>query len=108
MRRVLALSVCAAALFAASQRRIVTIAGSGVAGYMGDGGPPLDAELSNPFGIAVGPDGAFYFCEVDNHCVRRLDLRAREITTVAGNRRQGYSGDRGPALQASLNEPYDI
>jgi sugar lactone lactonase YvrE len=86
----------------------VTIAGTGIAGFSGDGGPGTQAEINNPYGLVTGPDGALYFCEVGNHRVRRLDLKTNRITTVAGCGRKGYSGDGGPALEAELNEPYEV
>src|SRR5690606_17707730 len=42
------------------------------------------------------------------HVVRRIDLKTGTISTVAGNGRKGYSGDGGPATEASLNEPYEL
>jgi sugar lactone lactonase YvrE len=85
-----------------------TIAGTGVAGFSGDGGPGIKAQVNNPYGLVTGPDGALYFCEIGNHRVRRLDLATNVISTVAGNGVPGYSGDGGPALSASLNEPYEV
>ncbi len=90
------------------KRVIVTIAGTGDAGYSGDGGPGTEGEISNPYGVTVGPDGGLYFCEVGNYCVRRLDLRTKRLSTVAGDRRPGYTGERIIATDASLNEPYDV
>lgn len=90
------------------KRVIVTIAGTGVGGYSGDGGPGTEGEISNPYGVTVGPDGGLYFCEVGNFCVRRLDLRTRRLSTVAGDRRPGYTADRVRATDASLNEPCDV
>ena len=107
MPRLFLLAACAA-LAPAAEVRVFTIAGSGIAGYTGDSGPATEGEINNPYGLATGPDFALYFCEVDNHCIRRLDLRTHELSTVAGNRRQGYSGDGGPALEASLNQPYEV
>jgi streptogramin lyase len=86
---------------------IVTVAGTGLPGYSGDGGPAARAQLANPYGLTRGPDGALYFCEVDNHVIRRM-ARDGTITTVAGNGTRGWSGDDGPALRAQLNEPYEI
>ncbi|MEZ5403473.1 MAG: SMP-30/gluconolactonase/LRE family protein [Bryobacteraceae bacterium] len=87
---------------------IVTIAGTGEKGYSGDGGPGASAQVNNPYGLVIGPGGALYFCDIDNHVIRRLDMKTRIITTVAGNATKGYSGDGGPARQASLNQPYEI
>ena len=56
----------------------------------------------------MGPDRTLYFCEIGNHRVRRLDLNTHTISTAAGSGQKGYSGDGGPALQASLNEPYEV
>ena len=85
-----------------------TIAGTGVAGFSGDGGPGEKGQVSNPYGLVIGPDGALYFCEIDNHRVRRLDLKTNKLSTVAGSGTKGYSGDGGPALKADLNEPYEV
>jgi sugar lactone lactonase YvrE len=97
----------AAAGLAAGQTTI-TIAGTGTAGFSGDGGPGTQAEINNPYGLTTGPDGALYFCEIGNHRVRRLDLKTSRITTVAGSGQKGYGGDGGPALDGSLNEPYEV
>ncbi len=71
----------------------------------GDGKP---TGVGQPFGVEIGPDGALYICEVQNHRVRRLDLKTRKLTTVAGSGKLGYAGDGGPATTAELNEPYEV
>jgi len=92
----------------AGAQSFVTIAGTGVAGFSGDGGPGVKAQINNPYGLVTGPDGALYFCEIGNHRVRRLDLKTGLISTAAGSGQKGYSGDGGPALDAALNEPYEV
>lgn len=92
----------------AGAKEVNTIAGTGVAGFSGDGGLGTKGQLANPYGIVIGPDGALYICEVDNHRVRRLDLKTNMLSTVAGSGKQGYSGDGGPALRAELNQPYEV
>jgi len=92
---------------APSKSKIETFAGVGRAGYAGDGGQATKAQLDNPFGVARGPDGALYICDTMNHVIRKVD-RNGVITTVAGAGKKGYSGDGGPALDAALNEPYEI
>ena len=87
---------------------VVTILGTGKAGHSGDTGPANQAESNEPFGVLIGPDGALYVCETKNHAIRRVDLKTGIVTTVAGCCEQGYSGDGGPALEAKLNEPYEI
>lgn len=90
---------------------ITTVAGTGISGFFGDGGPATQAEFSHPQGIAVGPDGSIYVADLFNHRVRKIDP-AGIVTTVAGNfvYRGGsgagaFSGDGGPATQAALNNP---
>src|SRR5262245_51856535 len=87
--------------------KIETFAGDGQAGYAGDGGQATKARLDNPFGVTRGPDGALYVCDTMNHVIRKVD-RNGVITTVAGAGKKGYSGDGGPALEATLNEPYEV
>ncbi|MEW4488374.1 hypothetical protein AB1L42_09855 [Thalassoglobus sp. JC818] len=88
--------------------QVLTIAGTGKTGHSGDGGPAAQAQVGNPFGVEIGPDGALYVCEVDTHVVRRIDPSSGKITTVAGTGKKGYSGDGGLATEAELNEPYEI
>src|SRR6266849_6281104 len=83
-------------LLAAAPKIVTNLAGTGVAGFSGDGGPGSAGQTNNPYGLAVGPDGALYFCEIGNHRVRRLDLKSRRLSVVAGTGAKGYSGDGGP------------
>jgi streptogramin lyase len=92
---------------AESTAGIAALAGTGVAGFSGDHGPAAQAQLANPYGVVRGPDGALYICEVDNHVIRRVAPDGT-ISTVAGMGQRGYSGDGGPALEAKVNEPYEI
>src|SRR3954451_7777300 len=105
--RNIGLAVLLACCVAAAQNG-ETIAGTGVAGFSGDGGPGVQAQINNPYGLTVGPDGALYFCEIGNHRVRRLDLKSGVISTAAGSGQKGYAGDGGGALSAAMNEPYEV
>ncbi|WAS92160.1 hypothetical protein [Nannocystis punicea] len=87
---------------------IETVAGTGEAGYGGDDGPGPAAKLNNPRDIEFGPDGRLYIADELNHRVRALDVESGVITTVAGNGRAEFSGDRGPAVDASLNRPTGV
>ena len=85
----------------AASPTVTTVLGTGVAGFS-------DTQVNNPYGIITGPDGALYFCDLDNQRIRRFDPTTKAVTTVAGNGEKGYSGDGGPALNASLNMPHEI
>jgi uncharacterized protein (TIGR03437 family) len=80
---------------------ITTIAGTGTAGYSGDGGPATAAQVNYPCGLIVDQNGDIYFADDLNFRVRKISQGT--ITTVAGNGTQGYTGDGGPATQAELN-----
>jgi sugar lactone lactonase YvrE len=77
------------------------------AGFSGDGGPALSAEIDQPFGVAFDGAGNLYFGDKWNFRVRKVDTNGI-ITTVAGNGTQGYSGDGGPATSASLYYPRGV
>jgi trimeric autotransporter adhesin len=86
---------------------ISTVAGSGTQGYAGDGAAATSAQLNTPVGLAVDKSGNLYIADVDDSVVRRVSAGGT-ITTVAGNGSQGYSGDTGPAIGATLNGPEGV
>jgi RHS repeat-associated protein len=81
---------------------IHTFAGTGVAGFSGDGGPAAQAQLNEPMGLAVAPDGSLFVADAGNYRIRRIGLD-HTITTVAGNGTHGRTGDEGPALMAEIS-----
>lgn len=83
--------------------RIFTFAGTGIAGFSGDGGAPTAAMLNQPFGVAVSADGSVYIADLDNHRVRRVS--SGTITTFAGTGSPGLTGDGGPPAAALLRAP---
>ena len=85
---------------------IVTVAGIGAAGSAG-GEPASQAAIAEPFGLALGPDGRLYFCDLGNHRICRVDLDLNELAVVAGGE-PGYAGDGGAALNAAMQEPYEV
>jgi DNA-binding beta-propeller fold protein YncE len=101
------LTLLALSVTAASAATVTTIAGTGAKGYSGDGGPATKAELNNVFGVARGPDGLIYLCDMDNARVRRIKPDGK-IETYAGNGVRGHKGDGGAADQASLSMPYEL
>ena len=95
---------------------IATVVGGGMAGFAGDGGPPADAQLNfqiasdNPEpggGLAMDAQDRLYIVDTENQRIRRVDFAADVIETVAGNGTPGFSGDGGPATEASLAWPRD-
>jgi hypothetical protein len=86
---------------------ITTVAGTGVKGFSGDGGPATSARLNLPFGVAVLPGGGFLVAEPANSRVRRVSPDGT-ITTVAGTGVRGFSGDGGPATSARLDNPHNV
>jgi DNA-binding beta-propeller fold protein YncE len=87
---------------------ISTYAGIGEAGAGGDGGPASRATLLGPRALAFNSTGDLYICLRNDHKVRKVDKRTGIIRAIAGTGEQGYSGDRGPALQATFNGPKEI
>ncbi|HEY8726851.1 MAG TPA: LamG-like jellyroll fold domain-containing protein, partial [Gaiellaceae bacterium] len=86
---------------------ITTVAGTGIQGFSGDGGPATGARLSSPFGVSPLPDGGFLIADKINERIRRVAPDGT-ITTVAGNGVAGFSGDGGMATAAALNDPDNV
>ncbi len=87
---------------------INTIAGNGTAGYSGDNGSALNAELQSPSCVAVDSKWNVYIADVYNNRIRKIAASTGVITTVAGNGTAGYSGDGGAATNAELNYPSGV
>lgn len=86
---------------------ISTVAGTGVAGFAGDNGPAVSAQVNCPYGIAVDSTGTLYFSDYSNHRVRKITTDGK-ISTVAGTGAAGFNGDNGPAVSAQLNYPREV
>ncbi|MEI9813701.1 MAG: hypothetical protein WDO18_14075 [Acidobacteriota bacterium] len=80
---------------------VETLIGTGVAGFSA-------TQINNPYGMAIGPDGALYFCDLGNQRIRRFDLKTKKMTTIAGTGQRGYSGDGGLATAATLAAPHEL
>ncbi|GAB2809094.1 NHL domain-containing protein [Ferruginibacter profundus] len=86
---------------------ISTVAGTGVLGYSGDGGPATAALLNAPYGVIFDASGAMLIPDARNRVVRKVNP-AGIISTFAGNGTAGYTGDGGNASVASMNWPWFI
>jgi hypothetical protein len=86
---------------------ITTFAGTGAAGFGGDGGPATSALLNSPWAIALAGDGSLYIADLLNNRVRKVSVGG-VISTAAGTGVLGFSGDSGPAAQAQLNVPAGV
>lgn len=85
-----------------------TYAGTGEAGFSGDGMAATGARLSLPTGLALDDSGNLFIADQGNNRVRKVDQATGLITTVAGSGSPGYSGDNGPATEAGLSLPAGV
>jgi len=86
---------------------VTTVAGYGTRGYAGDGGPATNAFLAFPTGLAIDAAGNLYIADSWNRSIRKVGINGA-LTTVAGNGVLGFSGDGGPALLASMGDPFSV
>lgn len=87
---------------------ISTIAGTGIAGFSGDGGPAAAAQFRGPTGLCLDGTSGLYVIDANNYRLRRIDFGTGEITTIAGDGVDATAGDDGPAASASLAAPNDV
>lgn len=87
---------------------IRTVAGTGEGRHSGDDGPASLALLNGPRAVEVGPDGTIYILERNGNTLRSIDPASGMIQTIAGTGRKGYSGDGGPALEATFDGPKEM
>ena len=88
---------------------ITTIAGTGVQGSSGDGGPASNAQLGCPYGVTLDRTGLLlYIADAGNNQIRLVSIKTGIITTFAGTGLAGSTGDNGPAIDAQLFTPSGI
>ncbi len=92
----------------AATGEITTVAGTGSAGFSGDSGAATAAALALPQGLSVDQQGIIYLADSANHRLRRIDVAQGKISTIAGVGTQGFAGDGGPAVAASLDSPRSV
>lgn len=88
--------------------QISTVAGTGEAGYSGDGGEATEAQLNNVKDLEFGPDGRLYVADTDNQRIRAIDLETGRIETVVGTGKAGEGKPGRAADEFALNRPFGI
>jgi sugar lactone lactonase YvrE len=94
--------------FSLTVRGIETDAGTGIAGYSGDGGLAGSAKLNEPTSVAFDNSGNMYISDWGNNVVRKVSASTGDISTFAGNGTAGFSGDGSAATGAELNGPNSV
>jgi DNA-binding beta-propeller fold protein YncE len=84
---------------------ISTFAGTGIAGFSGDGGPATRAQLRQPHSIAIDPQGKLLICDIGNHRIRQVDFSSGLIETYGGTGERQATPDGAPTKNAPLNGP---
>lgn len=84
---------------------ISTVAGSGAAGFSGDGGPATEAKMNEPHSIGFDKAGNLYICDVKNHRIRKVDMKTGIISTFAGTGERKPTPDGAPFATAPLSGP---
>jgi len=92
----------------AKSKIISTLAGDGVSGDRGDGGPAKQVRFNNPHSIALDEHDNIYVSDISNHRVRRIDSRTLQIETLAGNGTRGYPEEGGLAKSQPLFTPQGL
>ncbi|MEZ5351092.1 MAG: hypothetical protein R2762_00515 [Bryobacteraceae bacterium] len=86
----------------------IVFAGAREGGFAGDGRKAAEARFHEPHGVVISPDQMLYVADTHNNRVRRIDLATGLVSTVAGNGKAGFSGDGGPATEASFKGIFAI
>jgi RHS repeat-associated protein len=97
-------------IIAASTGIVTTVAGNGVPGYSGDGGPATSAQMETPANVALDSSGNLFISDfgVNGSVVRMVNATTGVISTLVGNGQGRYSGDGGPATSATVDQPYAL
>jgi sugar lactone lactonase YvrE len=90
----------------AAPKGVVTVVGTGVQGFAGDGESVKTAKIDQPYGVLVGPDGALYWADFGSN--RVLRFQSGRVSAVAGKGPKGHAGDGGQAKEALLSAPHEV
>jgi sugar lactone lactonase YvrE len=88
--------------------KIKTVAGTGKAGFSGDGGPALQAQLNGPKHLCVDKDDNVLIADTENHVIRLYEPKGGQIIRVAGTGKKGTAGTNGPPDKAELFQPHGV
>ncbi len=90
----------------AKSGQISTFAGTGKAGFSGDGGPAAQAQFNVVMCVELSPDGSqMIIADLSNHRIRSIEMKSGIVTTLAGNGKKGVPADGAPALESPLVDP---
>lgn len=89
----------------AKSGRISTVAGTGIKGFSGDGGPAKNAQFAQPHSLAFDASGDLYVCDIGNHRIRKIDMRTGKISTWAGTGEKKTAPDGSKIAGSPLNGP---
>ncbi|MFK8110857.1 MAG: hypothetical protein AB8B91_01565 [Rubripirellula sp.] len=91
-----------------NQGPLTRVAGNGVLGYEGDGGPADQASFNWPHEVRVDADGNLFIADTRNHAIRRVDGKTQIVTTLAGNGTAGFAGEGEAGSNAQFNQPHSV
>jgi DNA-binding beta-propeller fold protein YncE len=87
---------------------ITTVVGTGKPGYSGDGGQADQAQLKQPHSIQFDANGDLFICDIGNNVIRKVDMKTKVITTIAGTGKPGITPDGAPIKGTPLKGPRSI
>lgn len=92
----------------ADAKRIARVAGNGLQGYSGDGGPAAAATFNWPHEVRVDREGNLYIADTRNHVIRRIDSGTGIVSTLAGSGAPGFAGDGGSGSDVQFKQPHSV
>jgi len=87
---------------------LTRVAGNGISGYSGDGGPAVNATFNWPHEVRADEDGNLFVADTRNHVVRRIDGTTRVVTTIAGNGEPGFAGEGKSGNLVQFKQPHSV
>lgn len=88
--------------------RLTRVAGNGLKGYSGDGGPALEATFNWPHEVRADREGNLFVADTRNHVIRRIDAKTGIVTTLAGSGEEGFAGDGLSGDKVQFKHPHSV